>query len=137
MVTYKYPRTALPREAKKHCCSNTLCWQASNHPYSLFGLARPRVSKFQPLAPTVRASKNIPAMAPKKATSKVATSIDDVAKVALLAEKKRRQSSLTISLVKPLGMRQSTTSDIAKRIHQPQRAPFAHAAMRDYLGHLR
>jgi hypothetical protein len=58
-------------------------------------------------------------MAPKKATSKAATSIDDAAKAALLAEKKGRQSSLTIYLIKPLGMRQSTRSDIAKRIHQP------------------
>jgi hypothetical protein len=32
--------------------------------------------------------KTIPAMAPKKATSKATTSVDDAAKVALLAEKK-------------------------------------------------
>jgi hypothetical protein len=40
------------------------------------------------LAATVRATKKQPAMAPKRATSKAATSIDDAAKTALLAEKK-------------------------------------------------
>jgi hypothetical protein len=44
--------------------------------------------KFQHLAPTVRATKKQPAMAPKRATSKVAASIDDAVKAALLAEKK-------------------------------------------------
>ena len=45
-------------------------------------------SKFQHLAPTVRATKKPPAMAPKRASSKAAPSIDEAAKVALLAEKK-------------------------------------------------
>jgi hypothetical protein len=40
------------------------------------------------LAPTVRATKKHPAMAPKRATSKAGVSIDDTAKAALLAEKK-------------------------------------------------
>jgi hypothetical protein len=40
------------------------------------------------LAPTVRASKKQPAMAPKRENSKAAPSIDDAAKAALLAEKK-------------------------------------------------
>jgi hypothetical protein len=75
-------------------------------------------------------------MAPKKTTSKATTSIDDAAKVALLVEK-ARQPLLTTSPTRPLRMRQSTASDIAKIIHAPQRAPFAHAALRDYLGHLR
>jgi hypothetical protein len=41
-------------------------------------------SKFQHLAPTVRATKKPPAMAPKRASSKA----DEAAKAALLAEKK-------------------------------------------------
>jgi hypothetical protein len=40
------------------------------------------------LAPTVRATKTILAMAPKRATSKAASSIYDAAKAALLADKK-------------------------------------------------
>jgi hypothetical protein len=40
------------------------------------------------LAPTVRATKKPPAMAPKRASSKAAPSIDEAAKAALLAEKK-------------------------------------------------
>jgi hypothetical protein len=39
--------------------------------------------------------------------------------------------------MRPSRMRQSTTSNIAKRTHPPQRAPFTHEALRDYLGHLR
>jgi hypothetical protein len=62
--------------------------------------------RFQHLAPTVRATKKQPAMAPKRATSKAAASIDDTAKAALLAEKKgkalvdndpRRPSKMTLS----------------------------------------
>jgi hypothetical protein len=45
-------------------------------------------SKFQHLAPTVHATKKPPAMAPKRASSKKAPSIDEAAKAALLAEKK-------------------------------------------------
>jgi hypothetical protein len=44
--------------------------------------------RFQHLAPTVRATKNHPAMAPKRATLKAAASIDDAAKATLLEEKK-------------------------------------------------
>jgi hypothetical protein len=40
------------------------------------------------LAPTVHATKKPPAMAPKKASSKAAPSVDEAAKAALLAEKK-------------------------------------------------
>jgi hypothetical protein len=40
------------------------------------------------LAPTVRATNKPPAMAPKRASSKAAPSVDEAAKVALLAEKK-------------------------------------------------
>jgi hypothetical protein len=45
-------------------------------------------SKFQHLEPTVRATKKPPAMAPKRASSKAAPSVDETAKAALLAEKK-------------------------------------------------
>jgi hypothetical protein len=45
-------------------------------------------SKFPHLAPTVRATNKQPALAPKRASSKVAPSIDEAAKAALLAEKK-------------------------------------------------
>jgi hypothetical protein len=45
-------------------------------------------SKFQHLASTVRATNKTPAMAPKRASSKAAPSIDKAAKAALLAEKK-------------------------------------------------
>jgi hypothetical protein len=48
----------------------------------------PRISKFQHLVPTVRAMIKHPAMAPKRASSKAAASIDDTAKAALLAENK-------------------------------------------------
>jgi hypothetical protein len=40
------------------------------------------------LAPTVCVTRKQPAMAPKRATSKAAASVDDAAKAALLAEKK-------------------------------------------------
>jgi hypothetical protein len=48
-------------------------------------------SKFQHLAPTVRATKKPPAMAPKKASSKA----DKAAKAALLAAKKGKALALT------------------------------------------
>jgi hypothetical protein len=50
-------------------------------------------SKFQHLAPTVRATKKPPAMAPKKASSKA----DEAAKAALLAAKKGKALALTHS----------------------------------------
>ena len=51
------------------------------------------VSKFQHLAPTVRATKKPPAMAHKKASSKA----DEAAKAALLAAKKGKALALTHS----------------------------------------
>jgi hypothetical protein len=45
-------------------------------------------SKFQHLAPTIRATSKPPAMAPKRASSKAAPSVDEVAKAVLLADKK-------------------------------------------------
>jgi hypothetical protein len=50
-------------------------------------------SKFQHLAPTVRATRKPPAMAPKKASSKA----DEAAKAALLAAKKGKALALTHS----------------------------------------
>jgi hypothetical protein len=50
-------------------------------------------SKFQHLAPTVRATKKPPAMAPKKASAKA----DESAKAALLAAKKGKALALTHS----------------------------------------
>jgi hypothetical protein len=47
-----------------------------------------RESKFQHLVPTIRGTKKPPAMAPKRASSKAAPSVDEAAKAALLAEKK-------------------------------------------------
>jgi hypothetical protein len=61
------------------------------HPPPLDQLAP--VSKFQHLAPTVRATKKPPAMAPKKASSKA----DEAAKAALLATKKGKALALTHS----------------------------------------
>jgi hypothetical protein len=48
-------------------------------------------SEFQHLAPTIRATKKPPAMAPKKASSKA----DEAAKAALLAAKKGKALALT------------------------------------------
>jgi hypothetical protein len=78
--------------------------------------------------------KTIPAMAPKRAIPKATTSIDDAAKAALLAKKKSKAALTETSLMRPSRMRQSTTTNITKTIGPPQRAPFAHAALREYLG---
>jgi hypothetical protein len=81
--------------------------------------------------------KTIPAMAPKKVTLKATTSIDDAAKAALLAEKKGK-ATLVDDI--PHEALEDEAVNI-KRHHQEnpptQRAPFAHTALRDYLGHLR
>jgi hypothetical protein len=52
-------------------------------------------SKFQHLASTVRATKKPPAMAPKRASSKAAPSVDEEVKAALLAEKKGKALAYT------------------------------------------
>jgi hypothetical protein len=46
------------------------------------------LNEYQHLAPTVRATNKPPAMAPKRASSKAAPSVDEAAKAALLTEKK-------------------------------------------------
>jgi hypothetical protein len=76
-------------------------------------------------------------MAPKKATSKATTSIDDAAKAAFLAEKKGKAVLLATSLMRPSRMGQSTASDTTKITRPPRRALFTHVALRDYLGPLR
>jgi hypothetical protein len=67
-------------------------------------------SKFQYLAPTVRATKKPPAMAPKKASSKA----DEAAKAALLAAKKDKALALTSTT------HQEATEDDALRTYGPQ-----------------
>jgi DNA-binding transcriptional MerR regulator len=47
-------------------------------------------NKFQHLVPTVRATNKPPVMAPKRASSKAAPSVDEAAKAALLVEKKAK-----------------------------------------------
>ena len=69
-------------------------------------------SKFQHLAPTVRATKKPPAMAPKRASSKAAPSVDEAAKVALLAEKKGK--ALVDTTPKPQNKKTSPISRIAE-----------------------
>jgi hypothetical protein len=81
--------------------------------------------------------KTIPVMAPKKATSKATTSIDDAAKAAFSLRRRAKQPLLATSLMRPSRIGQSIASDTAKRTCPPQRTPFTHATLRDYLGPLR
>jgi hypothetical protein len=70
-------------------------------------------SKFQHLAPTVRATKKPPAMAPKTASSKA----DEAAKAALLATKKGKALALTNTT------HQEATEDDALRTCGPEGQP--------------
>jgi hypothetical protein len=85
--TYKYPRTVPLRGGIKRAITissqNRVCI-----PFTppLDHLAQE--NKFQHLAPTVRATNKPPAMAPKRASSKAVSSVDEAAKAVLLAEKK-------------------------------------------------
>jgi hypothetical protein len=74
-------------------------------------------------------------MTPKKATSKATTTLDDAVKVAF-TEKRARQPLLVTSRMRPSRMEQSIASDLAQRTRLPLRAPFAPAALKDYLGTL-
>jgi DNA-binding transcriptional MerR regulator len=74
-----------------------------------------RESKFQHLAPTVRATKKPPAMAPKKASSKA----DEAAKVALLAEKKGK----TLALVDTTHQEATEDDALSKRQRNEQPTP--------------
>jgi hypothetical protein len=80
--------------------------------------------------------KIIPVMAPKKATSKATTSIDDAAKAALLAEKKGKATLVGNVPHEILDDGAVNSKRHRQRTYPPQRAPFAHVALRDYLGHL-
>jgi hypothetical protein len=80
-------------------------------------------SKFQHLAPTVRATNKPPAMAPKRASSKAAPSVDEAVKATLLAEKRARPSQTTPPK-KPaktkLSARDSTTNNpLPKALYAP------------------
>jgi hypothetical protein len=90
-VTYKYPRTTpLRGDEKEHCCPNILCNSASNLflSFHCLSLSDHELASFNIQCPPFVLRQTIPVMAPKRANSKVATSIDDAAKVALLAKKK-------------------------------------------------
>jgi hypothetical protein len=85
--TYKYPCTVPLRGGINRAIatsSQNLVYVAFIPPLDQLA----QESKFQHLAPTVCATKKPPAMAPKRASSKAAPSIDEAAKAALLAEKK-------------------------------------------------
>jgi hypothetical protein len=77
-------------------------------------------SKFQHLAPTIRATKKPPAMAPKKASSKA----DEAAKAALLAAKRARPSpSPTPPTRRPLKTTLSAPAALkdSRNLHQASR----------------
>jgi hypothetical protein len=76
-------------------------------------------SKFQHLAPTVRATKKPPALAPKKASSKA----DEAAKAALLAAKKGKALALTNST-----HQEATEDDVLRPAKTTLSAP---AALKD------
>jgi N-acetylmuramoyl-L-alanine amidase CwlA len=90
LVTYKYSCTASYCKRLKNIVALIHC--VNKHQIisalPLFELAWPRVDEFQHLAPTICVSKNYSHDGPKKATSKATTSIDDAAKMTLLAKKK-------------------------------------------------
>jgi hypothetical protein len=78
----------------------------------------------------------IPIMAPKKATSKATTSIDDAAKAVLLAKKKGKAA--LVGDVPHEALKDGAINskrDIAKRTPawSVKRAPFEYATLRDYL----
>jgi hypothetical protein len=73
--------------------------------------------KYQHLAPTVRATNKQLVMAPKRASSKVAPSIDKAVKAALLAEKKGK------ALADSAPQEASEDEAISKRQHQEHPTP--------------
>jgi hypothetical protein len=60
-------------------------------------------------------------MAPKKATSKAITSLDDATKVALTEKRARQHLSVTPLKMHPKTTEQSTASVLEPRTHPPQR----------------
>jgi hypothetical protein len=89
-------------------------------------------SKFQHLAPTVRATKNNPRWPPKRASSKAAPSIDEAAKAALLAKKKGK--ALMDNTPKRPSKMKLLAKDSAKST-PPLKAPYAPAASDAYRKH--
>jgi hypothetical protein len=79
------------------------------------------------LAPTVRATSKPPAMAPKRANSKAAPSVDEAAKAALQLRKRARPSPTTPT--KELAKTKHTVRDSAT-INTHQKAPSAPAALK-------
>jgi hypothetical protein len=86
-ITYKYPYIVPERQGENIVALTPRVGATNPFSHSPLDLAVLR-GRFQHLVPTVRATKKHPAMAPKRATSKAAASIDDATKAALLAEKK-------------------------------------------------
>jgi hypothetical protein len=80
------------------------------------------------LAPTVRATNKPPAMAPKRASSKAAPSVDEAVKAALLAEKKGK--ALADNTPKKPAKTKLSTRDSATTNPLPK-APYAPAAPED------
>jgi hypothetical protein len=89
-------------------------------------------SKFQHLAPTVRATNKPPVMAPKKASSKAAPSVDKAAKAALLADKKGK--ALADNTPKKHAKTKLSARDNATNTPLPK-APYAPAAPENYHKH--
>jgi hypothetical protein len=85
-ITYKYSHI-VPKRREKYCCFDIPCYFHKSLPHSPLDLPVLK-GRYQHLAPTVCVTRKQPAMAPKRATSKAAASVDDAAKAALLAEKK-------------------------------------------------
>jgi hypothetical protein len=75
-------------EKKKHVALTPCVQRHQTIPFSSHWILLSQISKFQHLAPTIRVTRKHPAIAPKRASSKAAASIDDAAKAALLAKKK-------------------------------------------------
>jgi hypothetical protein len=104
---------------------------ANTTTFSLDQLAQE--SRFQHLASTVRATKKQPAMAPKRENSKAAPSIDDVAKTALLVEKKGK--ALTDTTPKRLSKMTLSTARDSARTTPPPTALYAPAVLRAHHKH--
>jgi hypothetical protein len=130
--TYKYPRT-VPKRRGRNIVALTSRVSITNH-FPHFPLDLPVLKgRFPHLAPTVRATKKQPVMAPKRATSKAAASIDNAAKAALLAEKKGKALADNAPR-RPLKMTLSTARDSA-RITPPPMALCALAVLRMHRKH--
>jgi hypothetical protein len=131
LSTYKYPRT-VPRHKGINVAFDIPCLHHKLSSHSLTGS-----TCLKGLVPTFGAQRSCdekqPAMAPKRATSKAATSIDDAAKAALLAEKKGKALADTTPK-RPSNMTLSTARDSA-RTTPPPTALYAPAVLRAHHKH--